>query len=396
MMRPPPQLTSNLTPELLCLLEPLERFEAIRRRTVRLGDRLCDLSYANPYGGARRAARDAIRQALDDERLLDLQYTPFGGQTISRRLVADSLRDSYGLPFTYRHVILTPGAMGALHLALRTAGSPGDQVVIPVPCWLDYPLYALAVDRTPVTVPLDAGAFDLDIAAIVDALTERTCAVLLSHPANPTGRAYTAETLAALSGALTEAESRLDREVTLIVDETHRDFTAPGTYVSACALHARTLLVYSFGKYHFMQGQRLGYAACSPLHPAAADVTSDMVRWTRVTGLATPTSLMQRAIPRLLPLRHDLTWVEAWRERLTLELSRMGYAVVPANATLFLYIQTPAGLDDFEFADRLANAGVLVLPGPVFHHNGYFRLALTGSEDMLERALPVFAQHAGR
>jgi aspartate aminotransferase len=394
MQTPLQQSASTIAPELRRLLEPLERFEAIRRRSVRLGDRLCDLSYANPYGGAQRAAREAIRRALDDERLLDLQYTPFGGQTIGRRLVADALRERYGLPFDYRHVVLTPGAMGALQLALRTAGGPGDEVVIPVPCWLDYPLYALAVDRVPVTVPLAPRDFDLDIDAIVAAMSERTCAVLLSHPANPTGRAYGAGTLAALSDALHDAQARVQREVTLIADETHRDFGPEEGYVSACTGYARTVLVYSFGKYHFIQGQRLGYVACSPSHPDAAAVAADLVRWTRITGLATPTSLMQRAIPGLLPLRYDQSWLERWRARLTRELTRHGYDVVPADATLFLYVRTPAGWDDFDFAERLAAAGVLVLPAPVFHHAGYFRLALTGSEEMLERALDVLEEHA--
>jgi aspartate aminotransferase len=267
-------------------------------------------------------------------------------------------------------------------------------VVIPVPCWLDYPLYALAVDRVPVTVQLRPGDFDLDLDAIVAAVSERTCAVLLSHPANPTGRTYSAGTLAALSDALRDAQARLGCEVTLIADETHRDFTTRDAYVSACASYARTVLVYSFGKYHFIQGQRLGYVACSPSHPDETDVAADLVRWTRITGLATPTSLMQRAIPRLLSLRYDQSWLEEWRARLTRELTRHGYDVVPADATLFVYVRTPAGWDDFDFAERLAGAGVLVLPAPVFHHAGYFRLALTGSEDMLERALAVLEEQA--
>ena len=68
-----------IPPDLEELLEPLERFEAIRRKVAKLGDRLCDLSYANPYEGVSDAVRAAIRASLDDERLLDLQYSPFGG-----------------------------------------------------------------------------------------------------------------------------------------------------------------------------------------------------------------------------------------------------------------------------------------------------------------------------
>jgi aspartate aminotransferase len=381
-----------IPPELEALLEPLERVEAIRRRAERLGDRLCDLSYANPYEGAHEKARAVLRDALEHRRQLDLQYSPFGGRTLVRRAVADALRTSHDLDFKFGDVVLTPGAMAALHLALRAAGQPGAEVVIPVPCWLDYPLYVRFTGLVPMTVPLAEGTFDLDVQSIADAISVRTCAVLLSHPANPTGRNYGAGSLIELADALREAESRFGRELTVIADETHRDFTPSGEYQSLAALFERTILVYSFGKYHFMQGQRLGYAAVSPRNPARETVSTEMVRWARVTGTATPTSLMQQATPGLLALQYDQTGLGRWRARLVQELSRSGYDVVPPDATLFVYVKTPGSYDDFEFAGELASEGVLVLPAPVFHHSGYFRISLTGSADMLERVMPIFAR----
>lgn len=383
-----------ISAELERLLEPLERFEAIRRKVVRMGDRLCDLSYANPYGGAQAEAKAALRDALEDGRALGLQYAPFGGQTLARRAVADALRASHGLPFTFDDVVLAPGAMAALHLALHTAGSPGDEVVIPVPCWLDYPLFARSTGRVPVHVPLSPGTFDLDVDAIAAAITERTCAILLCNPHNPTGRSYDAGVLARLVTVVAEAEQRLGCQVTFIADETHRDFTRPGSYASVAAVADRTVVVYSFGKYHLMQGQRLGYAATVPSHPARESVAREMVRWTRIAGLVTPTALMQRALPRLLELRYELGWVDAWRERFLRELAAMGYEVVVPEATLFVYVGTPQEYDDFTFVTQLASSGVLVLPAPVFHHQGYFRLSLTGSERMMEQALGVFARFA--
>ena len=377
------------------LLEPLETFEAIRRKAARLGDRLCDLSYANPYQGAQEAALAALREALEEQRLLGLQYSPFGGQTVARRLVADALRRSHDLPFAHRDVILTPGAMSALQIALLAADVRDGEVVVPTPCWLDYPVYVRHVGATPVMVPPDRHAA-LDIDVVGDAVTERTRAVLLSHPANPTGRNYDPATLASLAAAISARAEARGANVTLIADETHRDFTAPGSYHSLAGYFARTLIVYSFGKYHFMQGQRLGYAAVSPRHPECAELGPELERWTRITGIATPTALMQQAIPRLLALTYDQSWLDRWRRRLTLRLRAAGYRVAAADATLFVDVETPAGFTDWEFTRRLAALGVLVLPAPVFHHAGWFRLALTGSEPMLERALDVFEKEATR
>jgi len=383
-----------IPPELQNLLEPLERFESIRRKSARLGSRIADLSYANPYSGIQEQAKAILRETLDEERLLDLQYSPFGGLTLARRAVADALRASHGLRFRFDDVILTPGAMSALHIALRAVGRPGDEVIIPVPCWLDHPLYVRTVGRHCVLVPLTSGTFDLDVEAIAGAVTERTCAVLLGHPANPTGRSYDAEQLAAVALALGRAEARLGVEVTLIADETHRDFTEAGQYHSAGEFWERTLIVYSFGKYHFMQGQRLGYVATSPRHPAREQVSAELTRWTRITGIATPTALMQRAVPELLALQHDQGWLSRWRHRVVQQLAADGYTVMQPNATLFVYVRTPPNADDFDFIGELASEGVLALPAPVFHHTGYFRLSLTGSEQMMESALPILKRFA--
>ena len=105
---------------------------------------------------------------------------------------------------------------------------------------------------------------------------------------------------------------------------------------------------------------------------------------------------MEAAIPALLGLRHDLAWLDERRAWAVHLLREAGYEVVPADGTLFLYVATPDARDDFQFARELAAAGVLVLPAPVFHHRGYFRLALTASRAMCERGLAILQRAALR
>jgi aspartate aminotransferase len=383
-----------ISAELEAMLRPLEAFEAIRRRAVRLGDRLCDLSYANPYEGVATSTRNVLREALENERLLDLQYSPFGGQTLTRRAVADSLASAQGLDYTFQDVVLTPGAMAALHLALRALTSAGDEVIIPVPCWLDYPLYARALGLTPCLLPLAAPDFQLDPTAIEQCLSPRTAVVLLSNPSNPAGRSYRPDVLRQLGEVLDRAEARFGRRISLVADETHRDFSAPGLHASAATAYSATVTVYSFGKYHFIQGQRIGYLAVSPRDPRHDSLSAEMVRWTRILGYCTPTALMQAAVPKLLMLRHDLASVDHWRAVLTHELTAAGYEVTPADATLFVYVATPSGAEDFDFTRRLAEAGTLVLPAPVFHHTGHFRVSLTGGARMLEGGISTLRKLA--
>jgi aspartate aminotransferase len=377
------------------MLEPLERFDDVRRGVIRLGDRLCDLAYANPYEGVQEETKDAIRAALEQDRVLGLQYTPFGGGTLPRRAVADALRKSHRLDFGFEDVILSPGAMAALHLALRASARTDGEVIIPTPCWIDHPLYVRATGLIPVPVPLSGPSFDLDVDALSSAINGSTCAVLLAHPANPTGRLYDPDTLRNLGWAVSRMADRFGSEITIIADETHRDFTDDGSFRSIAEVADRVLIVYSFGKYHFIQGQRIGYVAVSPRHPSRVEASQEIVRWTRILGFATPTALMQRAVPTLLGLRYQLDWVAAWRGRYVAELSASGYDVVHPEATLFIYVRTPRGKEDFAFVEELASASVLCLPAPIFHHQGYFRISLTGSEAMLERALPILRSIGG-
>ena len=383
-----------MTPDLLELMAPLERFEAIQRRFVRLGSSVSDLSYANPYDGAPPEVREVLREAVDDERKLSLQYAPFGGQTRARRACADGLRDSHGLDVRFSDVVLTPGAMSALQLALWSVHRPAGEVVIPVPSWLDHPLYVRVLGMTPRLVLLPAPNFELDVAAIADAITPHTTAVLLSQPSNPSGASYPAGAFAELANAIRTSETRTGNAITLICDETHRDFTISGPYVSGANHHDRTLIAYSFGKYHLMQGQRLGYLAVSPNHPERSTVAENLVRWTRATGVATPTAVMQRAVPALLALRHDHGHLLERKSWLVSQMADRGWRMAPSADTFFIYAQVPGGGDDFEFVESVAASGLLVLPAGVFHHGGWFRISVTGSDQMVERAAQVLEEVA--
>jgi aspartate aminotransferase len=379
------------------LMEPQERFDARQARAARLGPRLVDLSYANFDGPLDPRVRKVLEQALATDRSLAFQYTPFGGSRTARRAVADALTASHGQSFDWRDVILTSGAAAALTVVLQAVGRPDAEVLVPVPCWLDHPLYVAASGMCPVLVPLASRhAFDLDVDALDAAITPRTTAVVLGNPANPTGRSYDAATLAQLAEVLGQAEQRLGRPVTLLADETHRDLGGP-RFSPAATHHDRTLIVYSFGKYHALQGQRLGYVAVAPAHPEREALRAELVRWARIAGNATPTSLMQLAVPGLLALRHDTVQLDRWRERYVAGLATAGYELVPPDGTHFVYVRTPPALSDDEWAETLLrDHRTLVLPAEVFHHTGWFRLSLTATAASLEAGLAALESAAGR
>ena len=378
---------SDSLDELLAIQERVDRLRAEATRTV--GSALCDLAYANSYDGPPPEAVAALRAVLDSGRALDLQYTPYGGATCARRLVATALSTSHGIQFHFRDVVLTPGAMAALNIVFRSLvdGSAGEVLVV-TPCWLDYPLYLMNLGLQPRFVPVDPRTLHLDLSRISAAITPNTRALVVSQPANPTGVLYDADELRALSELLSRAPSR----PLLVSDECHRDFVfPPHEFVSPLTYYDHACVIYSFGKSLFMQGQRIGYVAVSPQHPERAAYGKLLERIARTTGFCTPTALMQQALGDLIELKPNLEPLQHRRSRALKALHDGGYEVLPSQATFFLYPKTPQG-DDFAFIERLAKAGVLLLPAPLFHHRGHFRMSLTASSDMLERALGVLAQ----
>jgi aspartate aminotransferase len=401
----------SVTAALAPWLAPQERFDALRATALAAGGaRFCDLAYANAWGGPPPEVREILHRAAGSAGDLDLQYTPYGGAIVPRRHAAQALARRTGLPFKHDHLVLTPGAMSALSLLIR-ALPPGGNVVIPVPTWLDHPLYVAADGREPRLVPLreadflagsagsaadfstgsagstadfstgSAGStadFGLDLDALAQAIDADTRAVILTCPGNPTGKLFGAQELTALAALLDRAPST----PLLISDECHRDFVREA-FVSPVTSYARTAVVYSYGKRFLVQGQRLGYAAISPRHPEATSLAAELRRLARALGHGTPTALMQQALPDLEALAPDVASVLARKERTRARLEAAGLEV-RGDATMFLYVKVD---DDWAATEALAQRGVLVLPAAIFHHRGWIRLTASAREDMLERGL---------
>jgi aspartate aminotransferase len=261
-----------------------------------------------------------------------------------------------------------------------------DEALVLVPGWLDYPLYLEHLGFRVKLVPCDPRTLRLDLQAIRRALSPNTRLLVLSQPANPSGVVYTADELQALAAVLEAAP----HPPLLISDECHRDIRFDDEpFVSPAEYYDATCIVYSFGKSWSMQGQRIGYAAISPRMPEARMWAERLETWCRIMGYATPTALMQLAVRSLVGRRPDVTRIAARRARAVQHLRASGYDLLPSQATFFLYPRTPAGLDDWSFTERLAEAGVLVLPAPLFHHEGFFRLSLTCTDEALGAALAI-------
>jgi aspartate aminotransferase len=313
----------------------------------------------------------------------------------AREVVAKALREWRGLPFEPEDIALTTGAFGALETAFRTFLEPGDEVVFSLPPWFIYEAMLLSVDAVPVKVRVRPEDNDLDLDAIGSAIGPRTRAVIINTPNNPTGRIYPPATLSALSDLLTDASTRWGRPIWLISDEPYsRLVFSDAEFHSPSEFYPYTLIAYSYGKILLTPGERIGWLALSPSIPNRQPLREAIEVSQIAAGWLFPNAVLQYAIDDLEQLSIDLADLEAKRDRLASELTEFGYDLRVPEGTFYLWVRSP-DTDDVAFCRRLADSNVLVLPGTVCEVPGYFRISLTASNDMIDRALPAF-RAAGR
>lgn len=378
------------TEEMSRLAEPLEWFDAVHTRTVRrLAGRVVDLSFANPRVHLESRGHAVLRKVTAGIDPDQLQNRPFGGGAVQRRRVAAGLAESSGVPFRVDDVFLTPGGAAALHVAFDVAFPLAGEVLVPVPCWIDYPLYLLRHGLSYRTVPLGPEK-RLDVAALDREWGPATVGIVLSQPACPTGVVYGTGELRELADLLTARRGQAARPPVLVSDEVHRDEVwAGGELASPAAFYPHTIVTYSFGKAWRMHGQRAGYVALSPAL-ADHDLRAGHARRSlRATGHYGPTAVMQHVAAELAGLTADLGALADDQRHVRSALAAMGYDVVDGQASPFLYARCPRSADDLAFVSELATSGLLAMPSTVFHETGWFRLALNASRDQLDRALDV-------
>ncbi len=379
----PAARVAAITESLAPLRSYLEVRDALRRQPS-----VCDFVLGNPQEMPLPGFVDAIRRHAEPQ---DKDWFAYKwSEPAAREVVAKALREWRGLPFEPEDIALTPGAFGALETAFRAFLDPGDEVVFSLPPWFLYEAMLLSADAVPVKVRVRPDDNDLDLDAIRSAIGPSTRAVIVNTPHNPTGRIYPPETLAALSELLTDASDRWGRTIWLISDEPYaRLVFSDAEFHSPSEFYPYTLIAYSYGKVLLTPGERIGWLALSPSIPDRPPLREAIELSQMAAGWLFPNAVLQYAIDDLERLSIDLTDLEAKRNRLASELTAAGYDLRVPEGTFYLWVRSPDP-DDLAFCRRLADQNVLVLPGTICEVPGHFRISLTASNDMIDRALPTF------
>jgi aspartate aminotransferase len=333
-----------------------------------------DFSLGNPEIEPPCELTGRLIESLNDPRPGKHRYMPNNGYEQVREEVATYLRRRTGLDFTALHVFMTNGCAGALNILFKAMLNPGDEVIIPSPFFWEFKNYLENFGGVPVFVDTNDD-FQLNIENIEAALTDRTKAILINSPNNPTGAIYSEESLKQLAELLGQ-QRKAGREIYMVADEAYRKLvytTMP--LPNLFGIYDLVISVTSHSKDLALPGERIGYLAISPRVDETELLVSGLMIAIRALGFVNAPALFQRVVGEFQNNSVSIPDYRQKRDTFYDILTEAGFECVKPMGAFYLFPKSPME-DEVEFVWRMQQEErILVVPGRGFGKKGYFRLA---------------------
>ncbi|MCR5509504.1 MAG: pyridoxal phosphate-dependent aminotransferase [Lachnospiraceae bacterium] len=350
-----------------------------------------DYSLGNPGVPTPQAFTDEMIRLLKEEDPMKLHgYSQSQGIPEVRRKHADYLNKRFGMNYTAEHLFMTTGAAGAVAHAARAVTKPGDEVITFAPFFPEYIQYINRTGAELKIVSADTENFQIDFDAFSSAFTEKTAAVLINTPNNPSGAMYSEETLATLASIMRKMQDKYGHEIFLISDEPYREIVFDGkTCPYPAKFYENTLTCYSYSKSLSVPGERIGYVAINPEAKDAGLISAMCAQISRGLGHNCPPSIIQLAVANTLGATSDISVYETNMNILYDALTDLGFRIVRPGGTFYIM---PKALEDdsVAFCEKAKEYDLILVPTDGFGAPGYFRMAYCIGTEKVNRSLEAF------
>lgn len=348
-----------------------------------------DFSLGNPKLPPPEKFNEVLKDTVDSSGPGDHGYMPNIGYPQVCAAVAEYLSKEQQVSITQKEVLMTCGAAGGLNVIFKAILDPGDEVITPAPYFVEYSSYADNHGGTLKTVSTKPD-FNLDIDAISAAISEKTKAILINSPNNPTGYVYSEESLNELGELLKIKGEKLNRTIYIVSDEPYRKIVYDGIKVpSIFTCYNESVITASYSKDISIPGERLGFVAINPNASFKDDLKAAMAVTNRLLGFVNAPALMQRVVARLQGISVDISEYARKRDLICNGLADSGYEFIKPSGAFYLFPRTPIS-DDVEFVRSLQKELILAVPGSGFGGPGHFRIAFCVDDDTIKNSIPGF------
>ena len=355
-------------------------------------DNVYDFSIGNPDLDPPAEVVEAIKEIAADTSPMCHGYMPNPGYMQARQAMAEKTSLEQGTAVPADCVIMSVGAAGAMNCVFKALLNDGDEVIVPAPYFAEYGHYCANHGGTLRPVPTK-NDFSLDIDAIKAALTEKTAAVIINSPNNPTGRIYSREEIQALSAVLTAHGEKTGRYPYIVCDEPYRAITYGGKKVAPVFPEYRqAVVVTSFAKNLSVPGERIGYIAVNSASDDASEMVAACILATRILGFVNAPAFFQKVIARSWNARCDYSLYEKRCREIMEIMDYAGLQYAKPEGAFYLFVKVPEGWngDDMAFTEHLKKFNILCAPGTGFGGKGWFRISYCVAEKTILNSKEAF------
>jgi len=311
-----------------------------------------------------------------------------------RATIAQSINRRFSTNFSEKNILMTVGAASGLNITLKTILNPGEEVIIFAPYFLEYNWYVSNYDGVVVQAPTDSETFYPDLKAFEKLITDKTRAVIINTPNNPTGVIYKEETIKELADILMKKQDELGTTIFLISDEPYRELAYDGAEVPyVTRFYDNTFVVYSYSKSLSLPGERIGYVVIPDEMEESSLVFDAATAANRVSGAVNAPSLQQKIIGKCVDTKVELEYYDRNRTALYEGLKECGFDCVKPEGAFYMFIKSPIE-DEKAFCAAAKKYNILMVPGSSFACPGYVRLAYCVSYDTIINSIPAFKKLA--
>ena len=373
-----------------------ELFEYGNRRKAEIGaENVFDFSIGNPSVPAPKELTDELCRILTEESPLAVHgYTSAPGDIAARKAIAGDLNERFCTSFGPEHLYLTCGAAASLTISLSALVKDGEEVILFAPFFPEYTVFVETAGGKPISVPCKWPDFQIDFELLAEKINEKTSAVIINSPNNPSGAVFSEECIKKLAKILSEAEEKFGRKIYLISDEPYRELVYGKTEVPfVTKYYKNTVICYSWSKSLSLPGERIGYILVSPENEDWKNVYAGICGAGRALGFVCAPAIFQHMIPKCVKMTSDISVYEKNRDILYGALTEMGFEAVHPDGAFYLFVKSPEP-DAKAFSEKAKKHEILIVPSDDFGMEGFVRISYCVSTEQIERSLPSFKKLA--
>ena len=368
-----------------------EIFEYGKKRKAEIGEEnVFDFSLGNPSVPAPAAVTAALERIIKETDPVRLHgYTSAQGDMAVRAKIAGSIEKRFGFPANKDLIYMTCGAAASLTVTLNALVNSGDEIIIPAPFFPEYRVFAENAGARVVTVMCREPDFQLDIKAIESAVNEKTKAIIINSPNNPTGAVFSPDTIKALSDMLVRKQAEYGTDIYIIADEPYRELSYGAEVPYIPKYYANTAVCYSYSKSLSLPGERIGYIFIPESANNSKKLYAAVCGAGRALGFVCAPSLMQYTVAECTDALPDISTYKKNRDLLFGALTDYGYKAVPPDGAFYLFVKSPEP-DAVAFCERAKKYELLLVPSDDFGCPGYVRISYCVTAEQIEKSLPAF------